>query len=288
MSADWRDERLTLSDGRVLAFRDCGAAGAPALLYCHGFPGSRLEQEDPLAVGSSRGLRVLVPDRPGYGGSDPCPGRTVRAWAADVRELVDHLGIARLRVLGFSGGGAYALALAAVHPEAVERVALVSAMGPVAEPAFQQSVPEATRQFFALARSSPAELRRQLGTLLPDGPTLFAFMLEGMAPSDLQTMSQPASRASYERSLTLALTQGVEGIVGDAAALGSRWGFALEQVDRPVDIWQGEVDVRVSPATALQLEHDLPQGHLRRWSGTGHFPDNRDWAAVLARLSQPD
>ncbi len=286
-AAVWHDERLTLPDGRVLAYRDSGDPTAPSLLYCHGFPGSRFEQEAALGAAAARGLRVLVPDRPGYGGSGPCSGRSVRGWADDVLELIRHRGVGRVRVLGFSGGGAYALACAAAHPQVVEQVALFAAMGPVSEPRFAQEVPEATRLFFDLARSEPAELRRQIGMQAPDGPTLFSFMLTGMCRADLQTMSAPVRQQSYERSLSVALDQGAEGIVEDAMALGSPWGFALDEVGRPVDVWHGAEDLRVSATTAVRLSNALEQGRLTCLPGTGHFPGEDVWAAVIDRLVAP-
>ena len=38
-----RDHRLTLPDGRVLCYAELGAPDGRPVLYCHGFPGSRLE-----------------------------------------------------------------------------------------------------------------------------------------------------------------------------------------------------------------------------------------------------
>ncbi len=43
-------------------------------------------------------------DRPGYGRSTRLPGRTVADVAADVRAVLDHLGIALCRTVGHSGG----------------------------------------------------------------------------------------------------------------------------------------------------------------------------------------
>src|SRR5438132_13833586 len=78
----------------------------------------------PRAAGSSRwrsgvadaaarhGVRLIAADRPGMGGSDHQPGRTVLDWPADVRVLADHLGLDRFAVLGYSGGVPFAAATA--------------------------------------------------------------------------------------------------------------------------------------------------------------------------------
>jgi pimeloyl-ACP methyl ester carboxylesterase len=58
-------------------------------------------------------VRVLCPDRPGIGRSDPHPERTIPGYANDVNTLVDAMGFERFAVLGYSGGGPYALACGA-------------------------------------------------------------------------------------------------------------------------------------------------------------------------------
>ena len=96
------DRTLTLPDGRVLAYSDVGPADAPVAMYFHGAPSSRLD----LRVGgideqlAARGIRVVSPDRPGYGGSSPQPARAMSDWARDVGVLANHLGTDRFAVFG--------------------------------------------------------------------------------------------------------------------------------------------------------------------------------------------
>ncbi len=83
------DTVIELSDKRRLAFAEYGDPdGAPVFLF-HGLPGSRLSwgllPDNPFPSG----MRIIAPDRPGYGKSDPKPGRTQLDWANDVAELAD-------------------------------------------------------------------------------------------------------------------------------------------------------------------------------------------------------
>jgi pimeloyl-ACP methyl ester carboxylesterase len=115
-SARIGDMTLTLADGRVLAYCDVGPADAPVAMYFHGAPSSRLD----LQIGgideqlAARGIRVVSPDRPGYGGSSPQPARAMSDWASDVGVPADHLEIDRFAVFGLSSGGPYAVAIAAL------------------------------------------------------------------------------------------------------------------------------------------------------------------------------
>jgi pimeloyl-ACP methyl ester carboxylesterase len=76
------------------------------------------------------GYTILAPSRPGYGrtplSASPSPG----AYADTVRALCTRLGIVRIAaVVGISGGGPTAVAMAAKHPDLVERLILISAVG---------------------------------------------------------------------------------------------------------------------------------------------------------------
>ena len=121
---------LTLPDGRTLAYADRGVPGGTPVFFHHGMPGSRLFAgllDDPA---SETGVRVVVPDRPGYGRSDPTEA-SLNDFRADVEALADHLDFGGFRAAGFSGGGPFALACGDI--ERVDRVALLSALAPGAD-----------------------------------------------------------------------------------------------------------------------------------------------------------
>jgi pimeloyl-ACP methyl ester carboxylesterase len=117
------------SDGRRLAFCEWGDPDGAALFYLHGVPGSRYLRHVGSAYADAR-LRVLTYDRPGYGLSDPAPGRSVADSAADVAAIADHLGLDRFPVAGVSMGGVHALAVAALLPDRVTRCVGLKALAP--------------------------------------------------------------------------------------------------------------------------------------------------------------
>lgn len=121
---------LTLPDGRTLAYDECGAPDGTPVIFHHGMPGSRVFAsllDDP---GRETGVRVVVPERPGYGRSDPTEA-SLADFRADVAALADRLGFDTFAVAGFSGGGPFALACGDLSD--VDRVALLSALAPGAD-----------------------------------------------------------------------------------------------------------------------------------------------------------
>ena len=106
-----------LSDGRKLAYGEYGDPQGHPTFYFHGGPGSRLEGALFHEGGLKHSLRIMAVDRPGMGGSDFLPGRTMLDFPKDVAALADSLGLDRFGVIGWSGGGPSALTTAYAIPE---------------------------------------------------------------------------------------------------------------------------------------------------------------------------
>ncbi len=80
--------------------------------------------------------RVIAPDQRGHGLSDkPISRYTAEEMAQDIMELLEHLEIERVILVGHSMGGRIAGYFAALHPEYVTALALLdkSANGPAAK-----------------------------------------------------------------------------------------------------------------------------------------------------------
>jgi len=73
-------------------------------------------------------------DRPGYGGSSRLPGRGLSDVADDLVELLDHEGIEKIRVVGYSGGGPHVLALCARYGDRVRAASVVVGAATIEEP----------------------------------------------------------------------------------------------------------------------------------------------------------
>ena len=74
---DDTERRARLADGRVLAYLEIGDPSGAPVRYFLGFPGSRLEGRLAADAARRRGLRLLAPDRPGFGASTRQPRRTL-------------------------------------------------------------------------------------------------------------------------------------------------------------------------------------------------------------------
>src|SRR4029450_4786145 len=121
---------LTLAGGRRLRFEVYGGGQGPLVFLAHDTPGSRLALEPDHSTLDRLGVRLVCYDRPGYGGSDRAPGRTIADAAEDIANIADALDAATFSVYGIGGGGPHALACAALLVDRVTRLAALAGPAP--------------------------------------------------------------------------------------------------------------------------------------------------------------
>lgn len=105
-------QSITLADGRCLEWQEFGAPNGKPVLYFHGGGSSSFEAGIFHREAVQNGVRLISTNRPGAGGSTICPGRVVAAYADDLTELLDRLGIDKFACFGESNGGLVTLAVA--------------------------------------------------------------------------------------------------------------------------------------------------------------------------------
>ena len=82
-------DEVLINRWRRLAFRRWGSPDGYPVFLLHGTPGSRFSARPPDSELARLGVCLITYDRPGYGLSDPQPGRSVADAADDVRAIAD-------------------------------------------------------------------------------------------------------------------------------------------------------------------------------------------------------
>ncbi len=266
---------ITLSDGRILAWVAFGPAGGRPVIYCHGFPSTGHEAAFVEEAAHATGARVLAPDRPGYGRSDHAPDRTLTGWVDDALALLDHLGIHAAPVIGFSGGGPYALACAWRQPERFPRVATFGAVDWLAEPGTEAGMATLSQVSIRLARRFPpaqAAIFRLLAVLIRVAPeTLFSLLSAGHCPADRAVFDDPDMRSRWTRALHDSVMQGAVGAITELRLYVTERPFPLSAVRVPVELWHGLDDTVVPSRHGERLAAALPQCEANFLPDEGHF-----------------
>jgi pimeloyl-ACP methyl ester carboxylesterase len=124
---DGLEERRAEVGGASLRYF-VGGAGPPLVLV-HGLAGAASNWIE-LAPVLARGHRLLVPELPGHGGSEPLPAApTLDPYADCVAELARLEGMQPAVFVGHSLGGAVVLRVAERHPGDVTALVLLAAAG---------------------------------------------------------------------------------------------------------------------------------------------------------------
>src|SRR5262249_7784768 len=270
------NQQIWLPDGRRLGFAEYGEAEGKPILYFHGWPSSRLEARAMRAIIAEMGLRIIAPDRPGYGLSDFKPERAMVDWTDDVRALVDRLELAEFAVLGISGGGPYSAACAARLAERLTSVLLVGSMGPTDTPEATEGMVQLNRWLLAFARNAPWIAQRAAGfclrTLWGTGDQVIPEQIESCLPeSDQQTLSDPELRRLLTESSREGLRPGVDGAAWDGFLFSRPWGFDFQEIRTSVYLWHGEKDVVVPASMGHFLAKKIPGCIAKFYPEDGHF-----------------
>ena len=270
------DSHVTvLPDGRNLGWLELGPPGGEPVFAFHGTTGSRwhFTVDDEAAVAA--GVRLIVPDRPGYGLSSFSSGRRLRDWADDVAFLADHLRLQDFSVMGVSGGGPHVAVCARFLPTRVRAAAIVSGAAPLADPASEQGMMPSNQRITALARRAPFLLwpvfagMSAVGKLWPE--RALQVMARELPPPDAAALKRPAVRDAFLRDLRHASPTTGQAGAQDFQLFSRDWGFRLEDITVPVHIWQGGVDRNVPPAHARILAERIPGAVLHEIPSEGHL-----------------
>jgi pimeloyl-ACP methyl ester carboxylesterase len=262
-------------------------AGAPVMVF-HGTPacGAGFAWAD--APARDRGLRLLAPDRPGVGLSSRRASWTIADYPADVDALADAMGIDQFAVYGYSGGGPYAVACAALLPDRVRATAVAAGMGQVGVWATIDESEKTDRQMLRLSTTRPALARLLLGV---------SGKVAGVSPKiAMKSFEKQLNANDREVALTLgppdeamalftqAFLRGAYGVVADYAAIARPWGFEVERASTPFSVFHGDADTMVPLRHGEELARRIPGATLTVWPGAGHLGTITNVGAVLDAL----
>ncbi|CAN7382570.1 alpha/beta hydrolase [Rhizobium leguminosarum] len=122
---------VTTKDGTKIAYKDWGK-GQP-ILFSHGWPLSSDAWDAQMLYFGMNGFRVIAHDRRGHGKSDqPWTGNNMDQYADDLAEVIEHLDLKDLVMIGHStGGGEVAHYIGRHGTKRVSKVVLVGAVPPL-------------------------------------------------------------------------------------------------------------------------------------------------------------
>ena len=280
---------ITLADGRTLGFDDFGDPEGTPVLFFHGFGSSRVVRHPDDEIATELGARVIAVDRPGIGLSERQSDRRITDFPRDIEELLDILGIERCSIIGWSGGGPYALACGWQMPERHSVLGLISSPAPIGGASagsgyiwrrhrVMSRAADHAPWIVALAmwnwsRAQKANPEKQL-----DGA------IAGMVDADREILGDPDLRAVMIANADEMYRQGNGGIYDEALCMARPWGFPIEGVSVPVRIWHGAQDQAVPVGMGKFIERTVPSAVATYYRGEGHHFVYDRWREILGEI----
>lgn len=268
------DQTMKLVDGRTLAFADLGDPSGTPVFFFPGLAGSRLEAALLDNPAGAAGVRLVAPDVPGCGLSDPKPSRTFSDWPDDVVQLASHLRIYEFAILGVSAASPLVIACADRIADRLTAAGIVSPVAPLITPSVRASMPPDMARLMLSSSRTAWSARHAMERLEVQVHTNVAALLDHVAtqcaPVDRAILGMPQVRTVLQDSMTEAFRQGPAGPAQELLLLRQAWHIAWKQVVFPVQLWHGRTDMLTPPSMAEELAALLPCTLTRWYPGEGH------------------
>lgn len=251
------------------------------MLYFHGTASSRLEVLLLEKFAFAERLQIIGVDRAGFGLSTFTAGKSLSGFANDVDLLVKHLRFNRVAVLGWSGGGVFALGYVALFPERVTRAVVVGAPAlPFdAATAHNSSLARFAMEIPYLGMLALKRMRAQVLRANEDIDKFLASktgqnLLKSWCREDARFFSDRAWLGLMYGSMAEAFRQGnqsVKAVFQEHMLFMKPWDVPLSRIPRgKVFVWQGADDKTCRVDNAFRLVKAVPGARLEVFVGKGH------------------
>lgn len=262
--------------GHELSYLDSGTG--PAVLFIHGILGSQ-RQWTKLVEKMDDNNRVVVPDLFGHGDSSkPMGDYSLSSHAATLRDLLDHLDVDRVTLVGHSLGGGIAMQFYYLFPERVDRVVLIASGG-------------LGREVSPILRSATLPGAQQVLGIIASAPVLSRMEALGRGASKLGWRPGSDITAVWRGFTTLGDRESRRAFLATTRAvidLGGQTISAHDHLDGglpiPAMVVWGSKDRMIPAFHALNALRSVPDCRVELFQGSGHFPhldDPNRFAALL-------
>jgi pimeloyl-ACP methyl ester carboxylesterase len=280
-----RDSRVSLIGRRTLAYSEIGEPGWPCVFFFHGAPMSRLHLAYLERQFLAEGIRVVSPDRPGYGGSSPQPARSMADWPSDVAALADALGIDRFVVAGHSSGGPYAVACASLLPERVLAGIVLGGVTDMGWPGAWEGYIDSECELMRLPDEA-AGIAWCVERYGEDGQGFFTATDFEWSEPDNALLADEQIGPALESVMAEALRQGVTGYAQDIVVQGRPWPFDPQAIAVPVHVVHGTSDALVPLAHSRHTSEVIPGSTMHVLQAHGHLTTVAELPSLASGLAR--
>lgn len=276
LAPPWPGKRITV-DGATTYLRVTPptADGAEPALFVHGLGGSSSNWTDLAGLLAHR-VEGYAMDLPGFGRSDPARSYSIGAFADRVARVIEHTGRGPVHLFGNSLGGSIVVQVAALRPDLVRSLTLISPAMPFLDA--RRSAHARMLPFLLIPRADRLAARR-MATIPPDQLARDVLRVCFADPTRIaeQRMAEAIEEAQLRYDVPWyldAYVRTLRSLIGSflrAYLPGSRslWRLAA-QITAPTLVIGGDSDRLVDVRVAAQVARAIPDSRLLMLRGVGH------------------
>ncbi|MDX9990897.1 MAG: alpha/beta hydrolase [Anaerolineales bacterium] len=257
--------------------------GKPILLL-HGFPEFWYGWRNQIMALAAKGYRVIAPDQRGYNLSSA--PKAVAAYgldhlSQDVIFILDHFGIEKVSLVGHDWGAAVAWTVALLHPERVERLAILNVPHPAVMMNFIRKNPQQMLKSWYIAFFQIPGLADWLMRL-----NNFEGVLKMLTASGQPGTFSPEDLSEYRKAYSN--SGGLTGMINWYRALVRHplKEKTKAQIELPVLILWGKKDIALSAKMAEESLKLSKNGRLIFFENATHWVQHDEAAAITGELLQ--
>lgn len=286
------------TDGRKLDYLTFGDPSGRPMLHFHLDYGLARWPVGAERWAAQNGLRVIVPIRGGYGGSDPVPkGADYAATTVeDIRAVMQAEAVDRAAVLTIGSDVFYACHLEHSHPGSVSHIFATGGALPTTRPEQYERMHKYYRFILACARYTPRFLPFMVkaGFHLARKMGKRAYLNAVFADSagDVATFADPLAYEALAMGSEIALSR--EHSAHDAFSRqvimqeGEDWSDVVHAMKGgpPMIFFNGADDPQIPPETLAEFQVDYPWIDFRMDPEAGQLVFFKNWADILPEISE--
>jgi pimeloyl-ACP methyl ester carboxylesterase/DNA-binding CsgD family transcriptional regulator len=296
-------QTLMLRDGRRLDYLILGdPVGKPVFFFPLDY-GLVRWPAGAEAEAAQRGMKIIVPVRPGYGASTPLPKGTPYSAqiAEDMAALLDHLKVKRLPVVTLGGDSFFAASMHATYPERFSALICCAGVLPLTRPEQYERMEKWHRFILAGARYTPHLLPFMVkaGFALAHklGKRGFVQAVYGKSSADVETFEIPEVFEAMVCGSEVALSDShsahdafAREVICHETADWTEEVAALKQAcvtgQTPVHFLNGLQDPQIPPATLSEYQRDYDWIDFTVYPDAGQLLFFLKWRDVLTTVEK--
>ena len=271
------DNKITLSDGRILGYAEYGDSLGFPIFYFHGGQESRLSSKFMDSTAHKLNIRIISPDRPGVGISTFQENRQFIEWGNDIAQLADYLEFSKYSVFGLSGGAPHVLACVISDSSRIEHTAIISGATPYNYKGTLKGMwfPVKLIHWFASWKNDK-QLRKFMqndfnGLVNKPEKRIKQFQKHLPKPDKKLMTAKPEYGWEFIDGSKESYKQGIEAVVQEWKLYVSDWQMDLSSIKFPITLWYGTEDKMAPVLRGYYYNEKLPNSILREIENEGHF-----------------